>query len=300
MTPHARDWTAHPAIVEIAEANEVYAVSDPHGEYPIFAGILAANRLIDAAPAAPSEARWTGGSAILVVVGDMIDKGPESLEVIDLVRQLSTQAPLAGGRVVATMGNHEAEFLRDPRNSKATSTGEDSDGIDNELAALHVAPESVAQGTDAAGRGEWIANLPLGVRIRDWFFSHAGNSYRLTVRDLAQRIEHAVEQDGYGGLDITGPSSILEAQGWYGDVSDPNAGRAEADALGVHHIAFGHDPKAFGERDRIRASANRILVKLDTAMGIHHASGIGAPSVLHIEGDTVEVLDGAGRATPLP
>lgn len=68
------------------------------------------------------------------------------MKVIDLVRSLEAQAPHAGGRVVATMGNHEAECLVELHNDKAMSTDTDKGGINEELAAQHIDPRALRQG----------------------------------------------------------------------------------------------------------------------------------------------------------
>ena len=299
---HGRDWVKNPAIVQLDSVDDIYAISDPHGEYEILSRILASNRLINAANPDPARVKWTGGNAVLVIAGDLIDKGPESVEVIDLVRALQTSAAQSNGRVIATLGNHEAEFLLDPRNDKAMSTGEDATGIDSELDALHIAPESLHSGTDATGRGVWLASLPFAVRINSWFFAHGGNTSKLSMKDLTRKLEHALDRHGFGDSDVTGNDSILEAQGWYGPPDDDRAGRKAADALGVKHIVFGHDPGAFGEHGRIRASKNGVLVKIDTAMGMHLGSDIGKPFLLHVKTahDEVEVLDEHGLASALP
>lgn len=104
--------------------------------------------------------------------------------------------------------------MLDPRNHKATSTGEDAVGIDNELDAAHIEPASLVTGTDPGGRGEWIANLPFGVRIGQWFFSHAGNAQKLSIQDLQKALQRSLDQNGFGDNDITGKDSILEAQNW--------------------------------------------------------------------------------------
>ncbi len=296
----ARNWSAHPAIVEIDDADDIYAVSDAHGHYELLAQLLEANHLMSAgANGDPTKARWTGGSAVLVVAGDLIDKGDQSLEVIDLVRALEASAH---GRVVVTMGNHEAEFLLDPENDKAKSTGQDADGIDNELDAHKIDPKDVATGKDATGRGQWLASLPFGVRVKKWFFSHGGNSQRLSIKDLSKKLQDSVDHNGYGDKDITGNDSILEAQSWYGNPDDGNAGQKEADALGVSHIVFGHDPGALNDQGRIHASKNGVLVKIDTAMGIHDSGSVGKAYLLHVSTkgkDTAEVLDASGGSKSL-
>ena len=114
----SRDFGAHPAILEVDEADQLYVLSDPHGHYDELVKVLSANHLIASASAStdPSKVKWTGGTAMLLVLGDLIDKGESSLEVIDMLRTLERQAPQSGGRVIVTMGNHEAEFLADPKN----------------------------------------------------------------------------------------------------------------------------------------------------------------------------------------
>jgi calcineurin-like phosphoesterase family protein len=299
-----RDWSAHPAIVEVDSADEIYALSDPHGGYVALGNLLATNKLIgnfSQDPLKADKATWTGGSAILVVAGDLIDKGPESLGVIDLLRALEKSAAGKGGRVVVTMGNHEAEFFADPNNKKATSTGEDADGIDNELSARGIKPVDLAGATDAAGRGRWLMDLPLGVRIKKWFFAHGGNTAGASIADLDKRLRSALTDHGFGAKDITGKQSILEAQEWY---SAPDAGIAAtyAKALGVKHIVFGHDPGAFGEHGHILANKDGSLVKIDVMMGLKDSRATTGGLILHIRtkgNDTAEVLDARGKATPL-
>jgi hypothetical protein len=52
--------------------------------------------------------------------------------------------------------------------------------------------------------------------------------------------------------------------------------------MGVKHIAFGHDPGGLGVKGTIAASKNPILVKIDTAMGIHESAGVGKAYLLHV------------------
>ncbi len=51
--------------------------------------------------------------------GDLIDKGPHPVDVLRLLAALRASAHRAGGQVVITMGNHEAEFLAGPNEVKA-------------------------------------------------------------------------------------------------------------------------------------------------------------------------------------
>ena len=299
----ARDFAAHPAIVEVDEADHLYVLSDPHGHYDALVKVLAANHLIASASADPMKLKWTGGTAILLVLGDLIDKGEESLEVIDALRVLEQQAPGNGGRVIVTMGNHEAEFLADPRNSKATSKGQDETGINIELDSAGVDPAKVAACKDTDGRGRWLADLPLGARVKKWFFAHGGNTKGKSLAELREKLESSIRKNGFGDDDIIGNDSLLQSQHWYGDPKDGNAGEKEVDGLGhVKHIVFGHDPGAFDDRGRMLQSKNGLLVKVDVAMGLHEGDKPNPAYLLHIETDgedAVEVLDSNGKASAL-
>jgi hypothetical protein len=144
--------------------------------------------------------------------------------------------------------------------------------------------------------------LPFGVRIKKWFFAHGGNTDGESVAQLEKRLVRAVDSNGYGDKDIAGSNSILQAQDWYGNPDKDNTARKNAEALGVKHIAFGHEPGAFKDRGRILASKDGILVKLDVAMGLQASTLSGGALLLHVRTvgtDSAEVLDARGRASPL-
>jgi hypothetical protein len=82
-------------------AEKIVAVADIHGAYAAFERILKRAELID------DSLRWSGGSAHLVIVGDVLDRGPDSRRALDLIRKLESEAPAVGGRVHFVLGNHE-------------------------------------------------------------------------------------------------------------------------------------------------------------------------------------------------
>jgi hypothetical protein len=83
----------------------VVVIGDVHGSYDKLLKLLLGTGLVDA------DLSWTGGTDHLVLVGDMIDRGPDDRQVLDLVRRLQTEAVAAGGRVHALLGNHEVMNL---------------------------------------------------------------------------------------------------------------------------------------------------------------------------------------------
>ena len=84
----------------------VIVVGDVHGEYEKFRDILYHAKLTDL------DENWTGGNAILAQTGDMIDRGPKSIESVEYIRSLQEQAKEAGGKVVRLFGNHELMLLQ--------------------------------------------------------------------------------------------------------------------------------------------------------------------------------------------
>ncbi len=88
----------------------VVAVGDVHGSYGPLTRLLREAGLLD------EQARWSGGKAHLVMVGDLIDRNPQDRAVLDLLRRLERESVAAGGRVHVLLGNHEVmNLLRDLR-----------------------------------------------------------------------------------------------------------------------------------------------------------------------------------------
>ena len=285
-----RDWAAHPAIVQIDAPGPIYALSDVHGGYDRMIALLAAHGVIAEPPPSPDAIRWSAHDAILVVAGDLMDKGPSALEALAAVRALEPQAEAAGGRVVFTMGNHEAEFFDDPENDKATK----SDGVDAEIHAHGLDPIAIASGRDPLGA--WLRDRPFAVRVRGWFFSHAGHTRARSVAELERAIRDGITTNDYDDAEAIGASSILEARDWY------DTGGDDARALGVAHLVFGHTPDALGARGEIAVAQGGLLFRIDCGLSpdVNDSDG----RMLRIRTDdagveTAESLDARGTVRVL-
>jgi hypothetical protein len=86
--------------------DRMVVVPDIHGAYPEFIKLLQATGIID------DSLNWIGGSAHLVSLGDLLDRGAASREVMNLLMRLQREAPEQGGRVHVVAGNHEVMNLR--------------------------------------------------------------------------------------------------------------------------------------------------------------------------------------------
>jgi hypothetical protein len=271
-------------------------MSDVHGGYDRMVALLVAHHVIAGSPATPEAVQWSGGSSVLVVAGDLMDKGPAPLEAIDLLRTLEPQAATAGGRVIFTLGNHEAEFLDDPENDKATK----DDGVDQEIHAHGLSPVGIANGSDP--RGVWLRDRPFAARIGAWFFAHAGNTKGRSVQDLEQAFRAGILAHDYDDAEMIGGDSILESRGWY-DGDSITASRY-ADAVGAQHIVFGHQPDAIGPRGEIAVGFGGALFRIDCGMSpgvndsqgkilrIRHDGGMDVAESLDPDGSVREIWRG--------
>ena len=289
----ARDWTKHPAIVQIDTSEDIFAIGDVHGDYGRLVNLLAAAKIID-----PLDHSWTAGRAVLVFTGDMIDKGPHSLHVVQLAASLNAAAARKGGRVVALMGNHEAEFLADPAEKKVKEFAQDLRG-----AGLDPLGVAACRGDV----GQFLCSLPFGARVGDWFFSHGGNTGGRTIPKLISDFETGVDKDGFRSPQLVDPNSMLEArigeQGpggkpWFAMESPKRSAEQllarYAAALGVSHLVQGHQHQAVLFEDGQQRQAGRMfqwhglifLIDVGMSEGVGDSQG----EVLHIRPDSEQAV----------
>lgn len=205
--------------------DRVVAIGDLHGDYEHYLQVLRDAGLIN------GRNKWSGGETHLVQTGDITDRGPDSIAIIDHLEGLKKQARRKGGRVHTLIGNHEAMNsygdLRyvDPgefthfmgRNSKLLRQRQ----WEFTLQQLEVRdPEAFAAMDLEAYRIQWEENYPLGwvehrsawmpngeygqwmlgnpvlLQINDTLFLHAGISSKychLSVQEMNSRAHSELE-----------------------------------------------------------------------------------------------------------
>jgi len=265
-----RDWSQNPAIVELDLPSDVvlYAIGDTHADYGRLIDLLVKGDIIDEVSRQPDQlgnVKWKAGNAVLVCTGDMIDKSVNSVEVLQLFMRLQKMAPDAGGKVIVTMGNHEAEFLANPTdtNTKAADFLAQLKRLKS-AGVKDIDASKVANGTDSLGLGQFLRSLPFAARVNDWFFAHAGNpnsknpdkaNRPRSLADLQSFLQSDVTANGYGGESLSKSNSLLEAKldkPWWEEPGD--SGKDSGDRLGkyvtalgtpshpVKHLVIGHQP----------------------------------------------------------
>jgi hypothetical protein len=80
----------------------VVAIGDIHGDYENYLTALSAAGLVD------KKGKWMGGATHLVQTGDIPDRGPDTMKIMEHLDKLAKQAIRKGGRVHSLIGNHEA------------------------------------------------------------------------------------------------------------------------------------------------------------------------------------------------
>jgi len=165
--------------------SRVVAIGDLHGGYDALVLILRTSGLVDA------ELRLVDERACLVQLGDVVDRGARSRDVLDLLMALEAQAP---ERVETLLGNHEAMTIVGdlryavPEEFLAFAAEETPAEREAGLAPLasSATPEELAQrfppgwfarrrAFSPAGRyGKWLLERPAALRIDGSVFVHGG------------------------------------------------------------------------------------------------------------------------------
>jgi serine/threonine protein phosphatase 1 len=178
-----RTETAHPPAA-IPPGQRVYAVGDIHGRLDLFEAMIAA---IEADDAARGPADTT-----VVLLGDLVDRGPDSAGVVAKAREWQRQR-----EVRILLGNHEEMFLASFEKADTLKHflrfgGKEtvlSYGIDRKLYSK-ASIEDVQQMMHAAVSADdraFLAGFEDKITIGDYLFVHAGIAPDVPFEEQKQR-----------------------------------------------------------------------------------------------------------------
>lgn len=161
-----------PAEPSTAPGDRIYAIGDVHGRADLLTSLIG---MID-----DHERALPPATTHLVLLGDLIDRGGQSAEVLEMVQALQRSRQ----HVSVLLGNHEQVLLDVLGGSSAALHAWLDFGGEETLASLGVAlpasyfdpRETIAALTEALPSGtlDWLLGLPLSLRSGDYFFCHAG------------------------------------------------------------------------------------------------------------------------------
>jgi hypothetical protein len=222
---------------------KVVAVGDLHGAYEEFVDILKGTGLVG------PDLAWTGGTAHLVQMGDVIDRGPRAKDIYDLIRRLEKEAEAAGGRVHMLIGNHEAmalmglsfdyqglvtpeqfvAFVPERIRRRAETEYRRKNGPGADLMKMWTETLPANEGAREAyfeflrrEYGRWIALHDTIIRINDTVFVHGGLSDRYAAWPF-DRINETVQGEllSFVGGVPRATRVLFDGQGplWYRDLA---------------------------------------------------------------------------------
>ena len=246
-----------PALAQ--QQQRIVAVGDLHGDFSAWQDIARGAGIMD------PKGHWAAGKTILVQMGDVTDREPDSLKIIKSLQQLEREARGKGGKVYVVLGNHEAMNLIG--DNRYTTPGEYAAFVDAQSGARRdrvyeanraqleafyktqnpaVTPEQVRATwmaehplgwvehklawSPSGDLGKWATRNPAILKLGDTLFAHGGISaeYARTPLDAVNRRVAAAMAAGDDS-----PASVLSdplGPMWYRGLvtNDPEAAAARA------------------------------------------------------------------------
>jgi hypothetical protein len=213
-----------------------FAIGDIHGHPDALTHLLRGAGLIGADDA------WRGADSALWLLGDLTDRGPDGIGVIETVRRWQREAAAAGGEVNVLLGNHDLLILAASPFAAAASPRATpvfrtdwifNGGRDRDLDRL--TPDHAA----------WLASLPAMALVQDHLLIHADAliyaDYGASIPEVNQTVSRMLQS--------------RDPMVWdrlFGDFcqrfafAEPRTGVANANAMlrrfGGRRILHGHTP----------------------------------------------------------
>lgn len=265
------------------------AVGDIHGD------LEAARRALNLAGAMDADGHWSGGRLVLVQTGDILDRGDQEPEILDLFDSLATEARAGGGAVLLLNGNHEL------MNAYQDFRYVTDDGFADYASTSPPAfPDSAFLALDPAQRGRAAAFLPGGpmgrrlarrntaVAVGNTLFVHGGilpANVDLGLDSLNARVRAWLLGDASQPEWIRGDDSPVWTRVYS---NEPSQGACDTlsnvlERLGMARMVVGHTVQRTG----ITAFCGGRVWAIDVGMARHYG---GRPEVLEIREDVVRSL----------
>lgn len=264
MTSHPDDSPplVSPRPRRPATLRRAVALGDLHGSLEAFRTILTRAELIEGDS-------WRAGRTILVQLGDVIDRGPDSVETYEFLAALQGRARKGKGEVVRLLGNHEVALLE--------GLYDFTNVPEPEALARRIGEDVLAGKVNAAfAHGGWLfthagIGYPLLQRIRGEMRASGDRPERFTLKRLATylnaKLQKAVREEDYSDRIF----AVGEARG--GDEATGGIFWADYDEE-LHapsraprfHQVFGHTPEGYsGARFRRTSDGRRINIDIGIA-----------------------------------
>jgi len=239
-----------------------FVVGDVHGHVEPLVALLREAGLID------EHLAWSGADARVWFIGDLVDRGPDGIGVIEVVRRLQRR-----GDVHCLLGNHEAGLLAAFRYADADCgvpgitfemIWEANGGMVTDLVRLR--PDHLA----------WIERLPAVAQEGDWLLIHSDTDRYL---DYGRSVESICESISaiLGGDDSESLGRLLETLADRGAFGDPERLGRLLGTLGCTRLVHGHTPIWHAAGIAPSEATAPLLYAGGQAMNVDHCLFAGGP-----------------------
>jgi calcineurin-like phosphoesterase family protein len=215
-----------------------YAVGDVHGFRAEARAALRSRDLVDA------DGDWCGGEAEVWFAGDLMDRGPDGVGVIEDVMRWQRQAADTGGRVASVLGNHDLLAVAVRRFRDQVVPGGSAAEIPRSFALSWMVNGGQVRDQELLtdDMADWLADLPAAVRLGDDLLLHADTTEYLGWGDDLEAVNAAISAV------LHGDDLALWWELWrcmttrYAFLGDegPERARHLLDVLGGERVVHGH------------------------------------------------------------
>jgi Calcineurin-like phosphoesterase len=165
-----------------------FAVGDVHGYRREVTAALRDQGLLDDA------GDWAGGDAEVWFAGDLMDRGPDGVGVVEDVMRWQRQAESVGGRVSSVLGNHDLLALAMRRFQDTAVSGGSPYEMPRSFALSWMINGGQARDQEMLTDEmvDWLSNLPAVARLGSDLLVHADTTEYLSWGDDAEAVNGAV------------------------------------------------------------------------------------------------------------
>lgn len=172
--------------------SKIIAISDIEANFNALYGFLIANKVID------KNYEWIFGNGQLVFVGDFVDRGHETIEVLWFIYKLEQEAIKHGGKVHYILGNHEVLNIQGQGFSQYRYTK----GGDIIKEDVYFDKSNKIMFSAKSELGKWLRTKNSIEKIGNYIFVHGGISPKLLsfkpdIDKINNTIRKNIEYDLY-------------------------------------------------------------------------------------------------------
>ena len=234
------------------------AIGDHHGDLFYSLATLHSAGVID------QNGQWSLGDAIVVQVGDILDRGDDCRYILDFYHKLGQEAEAAGGQVIQLLGNHEIMNLGNQLRYVTKGDFSLFGGRTNRAKAFRPSSEY----------GRRVRQFPLVATVNDTVFVHGGIMpvwAEKGVAELNRLAAKALAEENYWRAPIWGSDGPIWArdliynaqQGDCGLLQDTLSHLSRTEGRPMRRMVVGHTPMSDG---KVNSFCDGALVDVDIAM----------------------------------